>query len=141
MQGAAGLRFFFRCVLFFWSCHAACRILTLGPGTESGRWPVKVLSPNRRTAKEFSGLKSEGDAKGQQGGKSENRLLWGVMVEGDSGRMLAKQPHSPALLLPPSLSRGEGVVQSAQTRASPACSTHYVQSAFLDLALSKLDES
>ena len=76
---------------------------------------MKVLSPNHRTAKEFSGLKLEGDAKGQQGGKSENRLLWGMRVEGDSGRMLAKQPHSPALLLPPSLSRGEGVVQSAQT--------------------------
>lgn len=38
---------------FFWPCHVACRILTLGPGTESGRWPVKVLSPNHRTAKEF----------------------------------------------------------------------------------------
>lgn len=94
----------------------ACRILTLRPGTESGLWPVKVLSPNHRTAKEFSGLKLEGDAKGQQGGRSENRLLrGGVMVERDSGRMLAKQPHSPALLLPPSLSRGEEVVQSAQT--------------------------
>ena len=65
----------------------------------------------------------------------------GVMVEGDSGRMLAKQPRSPALLLPPSLSRGEKVVQSAQTRAPPACSTYYVQSAFLDPAVSKLDES
>lgn len=118
----------------------ACRILTLGPGTESGLWPVKVLRSNHRTAKEFSGLKLEGDAKGQQGRRSENRLLRGVMVERDSGRMLAKQPHSPALLLPPSLSRGEEVVQSAQTRAPTACST-YILSAFLDPAVSELDES
>ena len=87
--------FFF---FFSWPCHVACRILTLGPGTESGRWPVKVLSPNHPTAQEFSGLKLEEDAKGQQGGRSENRLLWGLWwrgtVEGCWPSNLTAQPCS-----------------------------------------------
>ena len=99
----------FFCVFFFlfsWPCHVACRILTLGPGTESGRWPVKVLSPNHPTAQEFSGLKLEEDAKGQQGGRSENRLLWGLWwrgtVEGCWPSNLTAQPcsfHPPSAVL------------------------------------------
>lgn len=100
VEGAAGLRFFFLCVLFFFfffSGHATHgRILTLGPGTESGWWPVKVLSLTTPDCQGILWAQIGGDARANR--KIREQAFVGDEVEGDSGRMLAQQPlASPAL--------------------------------------------
>lgn len=141
--GSSWTQILFSMCSFFFFSGLPRGLQNLNSGTKGlslgdGQWKCWVLTTG--LPREFSGLKLEGDAKGQQEENQRTGFVGdggGGTVEGCWPSNLTAQPCS----FHPHWVGGEGVVQSAQTWAPPACSTHYVRSAFLDLAVSKLDES